>query len=408
LLIQGKDADTKEPVVKILLQPPSAPRIKLPPSQHLIKGHDAASVTLSIFCSYQSSHCARLTQVIEALELRYQTAINIAFYDHPSNFHRYGKSAANAVYCAEEFDEPWRFQSAIYNNIAQLNFERYSIIAEQLKIPLDAFKACLKSKKHYSSIDEDSAYAATIGLGNVPVLFINGLYVKGPQTADGFAYYIDEELQRISQSSPILSYLPLTLLSTHVVSEKKQYTAEIRDLRNDKNGIFNTNDFITPKIELLDIEEQKVIVIHNKIYQYILLTEAKEAADVPLTLKSKKHKNKTAEQNFSNADINPTGAMTLSKDWISEQLLNQDELASHFKNTDHVVEGVHLLKLRNVDKSDFYKVLGLQTGDVVLQVNGEWVHEQQNLLWQSLQNESQITLLVMRGGLPIRYDYKID
>lgn len=104
----------------------------------------------------------------------------------------------------------------------------------------------------------------------------------------------------------------------------------------------------------------------------------------------------------------PTGTLTLSKDWMTKQLVNQDELASHFQHAEHVVEGVRLLKLHNVDKSDFYQVLGLQTNDVVLQVNGEWVHEQQNTLWQSLQSESQITLLVMRGGFPIRYNYTVE
>lgn len=413
-LNKAKDVITNIPVVEILLQPPSAPRIKLPSSQHLIKGNDSAPVTLSLFCSYQSSHCARLQAVIETLELRYQTVINIAFYDLPQNFHRYGKSAANAVYCAEEFGEPWRFQSALYNNITQLNFERYSINAEQLKMPLDKFKACLNSKKYYTNIEEDITFAATVGLRNVPVLFINGLYVKGPQTADGFAYYIDEELKRISQSSPVLSYLPLALLATHSADDKKQPTAEIQDLRNKKKGIFNTNDFITPKIQLLNIESKKIIVRHNNIDQFILLTNVRKETDAPLTRQKESSQNKDKikererERAFNKSELMPTGTLTLSKDWMTKQLVNQDELASHFQHAEHVVEGVRLLKLHNVDKSDFYQVLGLQTNDVVLQVNGEWVHEQQNTLWQSLQSESQITLLVMRGGFPIRYNYTVE
>jgi protein-disulfide isomerase len=405
-----RDVVTNIPSVEILLQPPTAPRITLPSSQHLIKGNSSAPVTLSLFCSYQSSHCARLQTVIDALELRYKTAINIAFYDLPQHFHRYGKSAANAVYCAEEFGTPSRFQSAIYNNIAQLNFERYNIIAEQLKIPLPKFKACLKSKKYYTRIEKDITFAGSIGLGNVPVLFINGLYVKGPQTTDGFTYYIDEELQRISRSSPILSYLPLALLATQVADTSNKSTAKIKDLRNEKNGIFNTNSFITPKIQLLNIDTTKIIIRHNNINQFILLTKTKKVINVPLISKKEEHKNKgkNKDRSFNKTELMPMGTMTLSKDWITKQLVNEAELASHFKNTEHVVEGVHLLKLHKIDKSDFYQVLGLQTGDVVLQVNNQWIHEQQNSLWQSLQSESQITLLVMRGGFPIRYDYTVE
>lgn len=408
-LNKNKDGITKSPTVEILLQPPSAPRIKLPPSQHLIKGNDSAPVTLSLFCSYQSSHCARLQTVIEALEIRYQSAVNIAFYDLPQNFHRYGKSAANAMYCAEEFGSPWHFQGALYNSIAQLNIKRYNIIAEQLKYPLSEFKACLQSQKYYSSIEEDINFATSIGLGNVPVLFINGLYVKGPQTADGFAYYIDKELQLISQSSPILSYLPLALLSTNIDTEVAKSTAEIIDLRNDKNGMFTTSDFVTPKIQLLSIAPQKIIIRHNSIDQYVLLKKIQKTTDALVTRQNDKRQSKdSAKQKAINKSaLMPIGTMTLSKDWLAKQLMNQDELASHFQNAEHVVEGVHLLKLHKVDKSDFYQVLGLQTGDVVLQVNEEWVHEEQNTLWQSLQSESKITLLVMRGGFPIRYDYSI-
>jgi len=63
--------------------------------------------------------------------------------------------------------------------------------------------------------------------------------------------------------------------------------------------------------------------------------------------------------------------------------------------------------LKDVAKQEFYKMLGLQSGDVVLRVNKEFVHDAHNPLWATLQNEGEVTLLVMRKGFPIRFDYKI-
>jgi type II secretory pathway component PulC len=99
--------------------------------------------------------------------------------------------------------------------------------------------------------------------------------------------------------------------------------------------------------------------------------------------------------------------MTLSRDWIDNQLLDQTSLEKHFYNADHIVEGNHLIKLDNVDNQRFYTTLGLKTGDVIMRINDQWVHETQNPLWATLQQNELMTLTVMRKGLPYRYDYRI-
>lgn len=80
-------------------------------------------------------------------------------------------------------------------------------------------------------------------------------------------------------------------------------------------------------------------------------------------------------------------------------------MAKHFHATAHQIEGVHLLKLTEIDRSEFYKTLGLKSEDVILQVNNQWVHEEANPLWDAL-SEENITLLVMREGFPMRFDYR--
>ena len=107
------------------------------------------------------------------------------------------------------------------------------------------------------------------------------------------------------------------------------------------------------------------------------------------------------------SELKATGNMRLSKEWLNPHLNNKDELQKHFHVAEHQVEGAHLLKLNGIERQGFYRTLGLQEGDVVLRVNQEWVHDQHNPLWQALEHEEDVTLTVMRGGYPVRYDYQI-
>ena len=60
-----------------------------------------------------------------------------------------------------------------------------------------------------------------------------------------------------------------------------------------------------------------------------------------------------------------------------------------------------------MEQQEFYTTLGLKDGDVLMQVNGEWVHSGQNSLWDTLSREEPVSLIVMRKGYPLRYDYVV-
>jgi len=117
--------------------------------------------------------------------------------------------------------------------------------------------------------------------------------------------------------------------------------------------------------------------------------------------------NMTESEDFKRRELPATGEMTLSQDWLQTQLINQSELEKRFYNAEHVVEGHHLIKLAGIDNDRFYTTLGIKSGDVLMRVNDQWVHEHQNPLWDSLAREQSVSIILMRKGLPVRYDYKI-
>ena len=396
--------------VKILLQPPTPPRLELPNSHY---PSQAASpndsvITLSLFCSYQSSHCTRIQPVLKTLRDKYNRIITTEYFDLPQGFHRYGKSAANAAHCATEQGIFQRYQSSLYSQRDNLTYARLRILAQQLHIDMSDFGRCLEAQRHLPKIHRDIDYANRMGFGNVPTIFVNGLYIKGPQTAELYSYYIEQELARLSQARPIRSYLPLELVaieqSKGAPNDKSASSiAHIRTLTDNLSLFLQAGDAVDELTLVETVRSDSVVLNHNKI-RLLLPIEPDSTAMSEKKKAAADQKPDGHQKKESNSVI----AMALSKDWIQEQLQDQTQLARHFELAAHKVEGVHLLKLRDIDKLEFYSVLGLRSGDVVLQINEEFVHEAQNPLWQTLHQEAEFEMLVMRQGFPIRYRFTID
>ncbi|WP_169337066.1 thioredoxin domain-containing protein [Algicola sagamiensis] len=317
--------ERKKSNIQILLKPPQPPRIQLPSRRQPAIGNKSAPVHLSIFCSYVSAPCARLQPVLSSLKERFGSLLRFVFYDRPMPFHRHGKLVAIAARCAHSQGKLQDFQHALFAQFSQMDQLRILSIARQLNLEIKSFQSCMQKKKFEPEVMKDIKLAQNLGLGNVPVVFINGLYIKGPQQVENYAGYIDSEL-----------------LKQNIQHEEMQ---------------------------------RRDAVVY------------KEQAKQPLIGSNQR---------------------PISRRWLSTQLVHQVELASQFVAATHQIEGVRLLKLKNVEATPFFQELGLKSDDVVLRVNGQWVHEEHNPLWSVLEMESNVSLELMRQGLPVKYDFKIQ
>ena len=415
----------KELNAVVSLKPPKPPRINLNNAHRVIKGEKDAPLTLSVFCSYQSSHCARLQPILKSLSASYHNNLNFIFYDFPQGFHRYAKSAANSVLCSYEFggelgSDVWAYQDALYADISQLNKERYLTIAEQLNFNKAEFESCLDDERHMPQVKADVDLAINLGLGNVPVVFINGLYVKGPQTVAAYQYYIDQELNNLGltliSNKPKRSTLELVLMATTLSSNQSKSSALIQFKKGEQAQVFSVGEYILDKVELVSIEEKGITLNNHGQIEFLPLQASvghalNESFDVnsSQTLNEAESEVNMAEsEDYKRRELPVTGEMTLSQDWLQMQLMNQGELEKRFYNAEHVVEGHHLIKLAGIDNDRFYTTLGIKSGDVLMRVNDQWVHEDQNPLWDSLAREQRVSIVLMRKGLPVRYDYKIN
>jgi len=105
--------------------------------------------------------------------------------------------------------------------------------------------------------------------------------------------------------------------------------------------------------------------------------------------------------------LEPEAVLDLSRAEVERALAERPQLEARLVMSSGVFSGRRLLKIHEVTPGDLYDRFGLQRDDVLLLVDDEWVTDEANPLWRALEKRSEISLLIMRRGLPHRYRYRI-
>ncbi|WP_237067651.1 thioredoxin domain-containing protein [Microbulbifer guangxiensis] len=416
------------PTVTWLLPHPRPPRLEIDTRQRAMRGNPEAPVTLAVFCSYQSVHCAATNLVVRQLLDRYAGWISVAPFDFPMHFHRQGVQAANAVHCASQQGTPWAYADGLYSHAKALDKDVYGQLASQLGFTQDAFDRCQLEADHNEQIAEDTAFARQLGLQSVPVVFINGLYTRGPKTAAHYGMWIDEELERLGHnpSTPHpeaarwrLSTdrvpetdLPLQLTGTSVSSRAQQSSALIR-IREASANRFSPGDTLMRDVTLKAIHERHVILtVNGRLERLSLRGEDDDFVRVPKTGSTQRDEEtlRRIEQPEGETRklLAPSGVLPLGQEWLQKQLQDREALEKKFVEAEHVVDGYNLLRLEGIENNEFFTALGFEEGDVVVRVNDTWVHSGQNQLWDALTSGEMVDVTFMRNGLPQRVQYVVE
>jgi len=138
-------------------------------------GSQDARIAIVEFSDYQCPYCKRFqTEVFPELNKEYIDSGKIAFVykDLPLPFHANSKSAAVAANCANEQNDYWGYQEALFDDQAALGRNHYLDLAKQHKLDTAKFSACLDDKKQIEEIDNDLAYGGSLGVDGTPSFFI--------------------------------------------------------------------------------------------------------------------------------------------------------------------------------------------------------------------------------------------
>ena len=443
--------------IRITIEPPWPPRIPLDELANQPRfGPDDAPINLTIFCSYPSSHCAKMMPNYKALLELYPEQIHMTFVDFPQSFHFNAGNAAVAARCAYQFDQFWPYHQGLLARFDELKSEQvFTRMATQVGINDMLFGQCLRDKKHVAAVEENIQLAKSLGLNKVPVTLINGLYLNGPKSLGVMRYYIDKELARIEQSKrsspkheelavqksePPISDLPIWLEGLILSELSDQSLAIIKLEEADYSSVYKVGDALFEHVWLERIHQDHILIRHQgQLERVNLLAKASDKDLNTANNNEERLSDGPAENRLTNriegseltqtevdktypvepteippdldyvyrGVVAPKGETPLSKGWLSDQLVYREELSEHFEETELDVEGHTLMRLNNIEDNDFYQTLGLENQDVIMRVNDQWLHSSQNSLFDTLENEDGVSIVLMRKGLPVHIHYKI-
>ncbi|GAB2523426.1 thioredoxin domain-containing protein [Microbulbifer agarilyticus] len=415
--------------VEWLLEYPEPPRIEIDTGTRPVRGNPQAPVALTVFCSYQSVHCAQVHPHLLALLDAYPGWVSLQHVDYPMHFHREGRNAARAARCAARQGSPWAYADGLYARARHLDSGVYPLLAKQLSLKAEDLAACMQEPEVSALVESDLAFAKAQSFGNVPIVLINGLYTRGPKSYEHYAMWVARELERNGIAPGSLhpqadrystggepqvqhTQLPLRLEGTSLSTAAENSSALIA-IEDNEAVRFATGASLLQKVRIAYIHKDHVILNNDGVIERLNLRgEQSESTDLP-PLTSRTPRDAATMQRIEQPTgetrklIPADGVLPLGQEWLRQQLLEREELAKKFVLAEHEVDGYKLLRLEGITDSEFFTALGLEEGDVVLRVNDEWVHSGQNPLWDALVSGEVTDVTFMRNGLPQRLQYTV-
>ena len=177
-------------------------------------GSKDAPVTVVEFTDYQCPFCLRFTKTtFPSLKQKYIDTGKVRWValNLPLAFHKDATKAAQAAHCAGEQDKFWEMREVLFQNPQKLNVTYLPAHAATLNLDIEAFNACLQSKRHLDTIAKEAMDAQSVRLTGTPSFIvgkttpdvIDGQVIIGAQPMNVFEAAIKKaEAQTTAQKAP--------------------------------------------------------------------------------------------------------------------------------------------------------------------------------------------------------------
>ena len=193
-------------------QPAAQPAAPAPPRNVTVAlgdspslGQATAPVVLVEFTDFQCPYCKRAHDgVLAGLKKKYVDAgkVRMVSRNLPLPFHPNAEPAAIAALCAGEQGQFWAMRDRLFENTEALSRQDFLKAAEELKLDIQAFTACLDTKHPGPRIASDKQDAAAAGITGTPSFVIGraagdkvtGLLMIGAKSTAVFEAEIDKLL----------------------------------------------------------------------------------------------------------------------------------------------------------------------------------------------------------------------
>lgn len=200
------DLSEPTPIAAASVSEPVEPALAIGPQNVAIRAHNTlgdanAPVTMIEYSDFQCPFCNRFNQqVYPKLVEQYVKTGKIKFsYKHFAFLGDESHWAAQAAECAADQKHFWDYHDLLFARQAGENggaFAKGKLIglAQELKLDVTAFSACLNSDQTADRVTADSAEGQRLGVRGTPAFLINGKMLVGAQPFEAFQKAIDEAL----------------------------------------------------------------------------------------------------------------------------------------------------------------------------------------------------------------------
>ena len=181
-------------------------------SSEPVMGPKDAPIQVLGITDFQCPYCAKAAEVASLVMKKYADRLRFEHVDYPLDqacnvhipkpFHRQACQASFASRCAGRQDQYWPYHHLLFGNQRRLSDEVFRELAEELKLDLAAFDACMKDADGSldKAIKADIERARGFKIRGTPTFIVNGRMMAGFIPMEKWDAVIAEELTKAGAS----------------------------------------------------------------------------------------------------------------------------------------------------------------------------------------------------------------
>lgn len=151
------------------------------------EGPVSAPVTLTVFSDFQCPYCARFAAMLrKQIMPDSQQNVRLVFRYLPLEMHPWARPAANLAACVQSQGDPyfWNLHDYIFEHQKEFTAEnvRARIRARVQSLPkfdTSRYDRCASDGSLAAKVDQDIAFASSIGITGTPTIFVNTFMTQG-------------------------------------------------------------------------------------------------------------------------------------------------------------------------------------------------------------------------------------
>ena len=414
-LMAGLDAGgNRDRVAEIRLNPPMPPRLKIPSNPERARPEGAFPIEVVVFCNLESAHCVRSQEQLSRILPMFAGVTQYSDRDLILPFHRHARLAAEAGYCALEQGKYWQYRDLMFAGSGVPDRERIFRAIRASGLDITRFQGCLESGSSGAKLDSDARLARFFGVNAVPAVFVNGLYAGlNPEPAH-LIWLIEKELNRLGVDSPRLinarlqSREPLQLIAMIHAADPGQGMAMLAPKASPGSaGFYREGDALGAELTLRRVTTGRIELLKQGVAEWLDFNNRLEST-APLSGSEQGAELDPKDQAVLNHPHRGVPVF-LDRTEVLVRMTDINALEASLETVAMTAGGYHLLRIADIQPGSLYELLGLETGDVIVLVNEQPMHEGDTPLWNALQSDDEVRLRIMRrGGMAHHYTYRFQ